>query len=379
MTESGTAAVIVAAGRGARAGGDRPKQWRRIAGRSLAHHATAAFVAHPAIALVVLVVNRGDDPSQWSFAGPLGVEIAYGGETRGASVLAGLDVLEGRGIDRVLIHDAARPCISRAVIDRVCEAVTETSGAAPALAVVDALWRGRETVDDVAARNGLWRAQTPQGFPFGPLLAAHRAGDGTAADDVEVARSAGMEVMIVDGEEQNLKVTGPGDFARAEALLSPPVRVGTGFDVHRFGPGDHVMLCGVPVPFDRGLKGHSDADVAMHAATDAIYGALAEGDIGRHFPPGDPKWKGASSDIFLAHAGQCAAARGYRIGNLDVTLICEAPRIGPLAGAMAARLSTILDVADGAVSVKATTSERLGFTGRGEGIAAQAVATLVRP
>jgi 2-C-methyl-D-erythritol 4-phosphate cytidylyltransferase/2-C-methyl-D-erythritol 2,4-cyclodiphosphate synthase len=280
----------------------------------------------------------------------------------------------------VLIHDVARPCASAALISRVLEALKAHEGAAPALPVTDALWRGAGgLVAGTQARDGLFRAQTPQGFRFAAILEAHRAHPGGAADDVEVARAAGIDVAIVAGDEANLKITAPEDFARAEKELqgTMDVRLGNGYDVHRFGEGDHVMLCGVKVPHGRGLMGHSDADVGMHALTDAIYGALAEGDIGRHFPPSDPRWKGAESHIFLRHAADLAAARGYRIGNADVTLVCEYPKIGPHALAMQEELSRIMGLEPGRVSVKATTSERLGFTGREEGIAALATVTLV--
>jgi 2-C-methyl-D-erythritol 4-phosphate cytidylyltransferase/2-C-methyl-D-erythritol 2,4-cyclodiphosphate synthase len=246
--------------------------------------------------------------------------------------------------------------------------------------VVDALWTGADgRVTGLAARDGLFRAQTPQGFRLDAILAAHAAHPGGAADDVEVARAFGLEVAIVDGDEDNLKVTHPADFARAAGLLGGmmDIRLGNGYDVHRFGPGAFVTLCGVNIPHDRGLQGHSDADVGMHAITDAIYGALAEGDIGQHFPPTDPQWKGAASEIFLRHAVARAADRGYRIGNADCTLVCEFPKIGPHAARMRGVLADIMGVDDDRVSVKATTSEQLGFTGRGEGIAALATVTLV--
>jgi len=228
-------------------------------------------------------------------------------------------------------------------------------------------------------RTGLWRAQTPQGFRFDAILAAHRAHPGGAADDVEVARVAGLDVAIVPGDERNLKITGPEDFERAERYLrdAMDIRTGNGFDVHAFGPGDRVVLCGIGIPHGQGLQGHSDADVGMHALTDAIYGALAEGDIGRHFPPTDPQWKGADSAVFLDHAVRLAAGRGYRVANGDVTLICERPKIGPHAVDMQTRLEEIMGLEPGRISVKATTSERLGFTGREEGIAAIATVTLV--
>jgi 2-C-methyl-D-erythritol 4-phosphate cytidylyltransferase/2-C-methyl-D-erythritol 2,4-cyclodiphosphate synthase len=286
---------------------------------------------------------------------------------------------------RVLIHDGARPLVSPALIGRLVAALDAHDGAAPALAVTDALWRGADgLVAGTVDRTGLYRAQTPQAFRFAAILAAHRAHPGGALDDVEVARAAGLDVAIVEGEEQNLKLTVPADFTRAEAILRgqamqgrPEIRLGNGFDVHAFCPGDHLWLCGVRLPHDRGLLGHSDADVGMHALTDAIYGALAEGDIGRHFPPSDPQWKGAASHIFLAHAMALARQRGFQLANCDVTLICERPKIGPHAADMQAELARIMAVEGARVSVKATTSERLGFTGREEGIAALATATLV--
>jgi 2-C-methyl-D-erythritol 4-phosphate cytidylyltransferase / 2-C-methyl-D-erythritol 2,4-cyclodiphosphate synthase len=369
-----TAVIIVAAGRGTRMGGEVPKQWQPLAGKPVLAHAVAAFAGLP----VVLVVH----PDDRARAEGLGVRLVDGGATRDASVLAGLQALAGAGIDRVLIHDGARPLVSRALIDRLVTALASHDGAAPALAVTDALWRGADgLVSGTVERTGLYRAQTPQAFRFAPILAAHLAHPGGALDDVEVARAAGLDVAIVDGEDTNLKLTFPGDFARAEAILKGrdmDVRLGNGYDVHAFCDGDHVWLCGVKVPHGRGLLGHSDADVGMHAVTDAIYGALAEGDIGRHFPPSDPQWKGAASHIFLAHAIALARSRGYDLGNCDVTLVCERPKIGPHALAMQMELARIMGVESGRVSVKATTSERLGFTGREEGIAALATATLVK-
>lgn len=371
-----TAALIVAAGRGLRAGGDVPKQWQIIARQSVVEHTLSAFENHPGIDRVVLVLH-GDDLGRV----PEGrVKVVVGGETRGQSVQAGLAALAGSGCERVLIHDVARPCVSAQVISDVIAALAQGAAAAPALAVTDALWRGIEgQVQGTQDRSGLFRAQTPQGFHYDTIVAAHAAFQGTAADDVEVARAAGIDVAIIPGDEDNLKITTPSDFARAERILrgNMDIRLGNGFDVHRFGPGDQVWLCGVSVPHGRGLQGHSDADVGMHALTDAIYGALAMGDIGRHFPPSDPQWKGAASHIFLRHAVGLAAEMGYRIGNVDVTLICEFPKVGPHAPAMMAALADVMGVDMGRVSVKATTSEKLGFTGREEGIAAMATATLV--
>ncbi len=374
-----TAAVIVAAGRGERAGGAVPKQWQALAGRRVADWTLAAFAAHPGIDHTVLVLHPDDlGAADWPHVAP--DDVAAGGATRCASVLAGLEVLAGQDVRKVLIHDVARPCIGADVITRVIAALDRYPGVAPALPVTDALWHGvGEVVTGVAEREGLYRAQTPQGFHFDAILAAHRAHPGGAADDVEVARAAGLAVHIVPGEEANLKITVPADFARAERELrsTMDIRLGNGFDVHRFGPGEAVILCGIEVPHARGLQGHSDADVGMHAVTDAIYGALAEGDIGRHFPPSDPQWKGAASEIFLRHAVGLAAERGYRIANADCTLICEHPKIGPHAAAMGAEMARLMGLAPGQVSVKATTSERLGFAGREEGIAALATVALV--
>jgi len=372
------AAIIVAAGRGTRAGGDVPKQWRVLHGRRVADWTVAAFQRHPRIDRVVLVLHPDDLGQAEGFAD---VTIAIGGATRDASVQAGLEALAGDPPGLVLIHDVARPLVSADVIDRVIAALACSAGAAPALAVTDALWQGEAgLVAGTRDRTGLYRAQTPQGFRYGAILAAHRAHPGGAADDVEVAGAAGLDVAIVAGDEVNLKITSSADFARAETLMGEAmdIRVGQGYDVHAFEPGAACMLCGVAVPHDRKLKGHSDADVGMHALTDALYGALAEGDIGQHFPPSEAQWKGAASHIFLEHAIGLARAKGYDLANCDVTLVCEQPKIGPHTGAMRAELARILGVDAGRVSVKATTSERLGFTGRQEGIAALAVATLVR-
>ncbi len=372
-----TAAIIVAAGRGTRAGGPVAKQWQSVAGRPVARWTLEVFAP---VAQLILVVHPEDSARAAAVAQGLDVTIVEGGATRDASVRAGLEALSAAAPDLVLIHDVARPCVSRGLIDRVIAALATSPGAAPALAVTDALWSGADgQVTGTHDRAGLYRAQTPQGFRYAEILAAHRAHTGGAADDVEVARASGLDVAIVPGEERNLKITGPEDFARAATLLETgmDIRLGNGFDVHRFGPGDHVMLCGVRVPHPRGLVGHSDADVGLHAVTDALYGALAEGDIGRHFPPSDPQWKGAESHVFLRHACKLAREKGFAISNVDCTLICEQPKIGPHAEAMMQAMAAIMDVAPDRVSVKATTSERLGFTGREEGIAALATATLV--
>ena len=371
------AVIITAAGRGTRMGGT-PKQWRDLAGRSVLARSIDAFAG---FGRIVVTVNPEDMAHAVATLGGT-VTLVAGGDSRSDSVRAGLGVLEGSGITHVLIHDGARPLVSGDVITGVVNALEGGAvAAAPALPVSDALWRGEDgRVTGMQSREGLFRAQTPQGFRLDAILAAHRAFPGGAADDVELARRAGHEVVITEGAEDNLKLTYGPDFDRARRILGTAmdIRLGNGFDVHAFEDGDHVTLCGVRVPHDRGLKGHSDADVGMHALTDAIYGALSEGDIGRHFPPSDPQWKGADSAIFLRHAADLARSRGFDFGNVDVTLICEAPKIGPHAIAMQDRLAQIMGIEGGRVSVKATTSERLGFTGRDEGIAAIATATLMK-
>ncbi|MGR3501179.1 bifunctional 2-C-methyl-D-erythritol 4-phosphate cytidylyltransferase/2-C-methyl-D-erythritol 2,4-cyclodiphosphate synthase [Pseudaestuariivita sp.] len=372
------AALIVAAGRGRRAGGDIPKQWQTLAGQPVAAWTVARFRAMPQISRILLVVH----PDDAAYAEEItGVTCVPGGATRAASVRAGLAALAEDPPSHVLIHDVARCTVPAEVIAAVCHALETHDGAAPGLEVSDALWRvDAGAISGTQDRGGLFRAQTPQGFDYAAITAAHDAFPGEAADDVEVARAAGLDVACVPGDEANLKITTPGDFARAEALLrtTMDIRLGNGFDVHRFGPGDHVTLCGLDIPHPRGLQGHSDADVGLHTITDALYGALAEGDIGQHFPPSDPQWKGAASDIFLKHAVALVAERGYRIANVDLTLICEAPKIGPHAPAMRAHVAGLMGLDVAQVSIKATTSERLGFTGREEGIAALATAALVR-
>ncbi|MHC0052845.1 bifunctional 2-C-methyl-D-erythritol 4-phosphate cytidylyltransferase/2-C-methyl-D-erythritol 2,4-cyclodiphosphate synthase [Actibacterium sp. D379-3] len=378
-----TAAIIVAAGRGTRAGGGIPKQYQMLRGQPVLARTVAAFAAHPAIGQIVVVTHPQDDALFSAALGALAGNVTHvpGGATRDASVQAGLAALSD-GCDTVLIHDGARPLVSAALIDRVIAALAHAPGAAPALPVTDALWHGAGgRVLAPHPRDGLFRAQTPQGFRLAAIRAAHAGYAGHAADDVEVALAAGLDVRIVEGEEDNLKITHPGDFARAERLLQGAdmdIRTGNGFDVHAFEEGDSVTLCGVTIPHSHALKGHSDADVGMHAVTDAIYGALAMGDIGQHFPPSDPQWKGAASHIFLAHAVALARDHSFTVTHTDVTLICERPKIGPHAAAMKAEMARIMGLDPTRVSVKATTSERLGFTGRAEGIAALATATLVK-
>lgn len=384
-----TAALIVAAGRGTRAGGGLPKQWRPLKGRRVIDWTLAAF-RQAGIEKIALVLSPDDSEAWAEFQGQPGIVLAPGGDTRSRSVLNGLEAIEAQDIAQVLIHDAARPCISPDLIHAVEEALKTSVAAAPALAVTDALWTGQDgKVTGTRDRDGLFAAQTPQGFRYAEILAAHRAHPGEAADDVAVARAAGLDVAIVPGNPDNIKITGPADFARAEVILDRAdndrskedrmdIRLGNGYDVHRFGAGDHVVLCGVKIPHDKGLQGHSDADVGMHAVTDAIYGALAEGDIGRHFPPSDPQWKGAASDIFLRHAVELARNKGFQISNVDCTLVCEYPKVTPHSAKMQAQMASILGIDADRVSVKATTSERLGFTGRSEGIAALATAALVK-
>lgn len=382
-TRHRTAAVIVAAGRGTRAGGGLPKQWRDLAGKSVLARTVDALSRHAGRTVVVL--HETDmDRGLAAFGGR--VTLVAGGATRSDSVRAALESLDGGAVDRVLIHDGARPLVAPATVGRVLDALDRHEGAAAGLAVTDALWR-TDASDDGALiwaclpREGLWRAQTPQGFRLEAILSAYRRFGGSAADDVAVALAAGLDVVALPGDEDNMKITWPADFARAERILGArmDIRTGNGFDVHAFGPGDHVWLCGMKLAHDRGLVGHSDADVGMHALTDAIYGALAEGDIGRHFPPSDPQWKGAASRIFLAHAADRIRARGFRLASADVTLVCERPKIGPHAIEMARVLADVIGADPARVSVKATTSERLGFTGREEGIAAIATVALLSP
>lgn len=376
------AALIVAAGRGVRAGGDIPKQWQMLGDARVVDHTIAIFERHPAIDVIALVLSAEDMAEAAAFKAR-GIRVTTGGADRAGSVRRGLALLGD--CDKVLIHDAARPCLPPEVIDRVIGALEHHCAAAPGQPVTDALWCGSDgTVSGAQDRSGLFAAQTPQGFDLPTIVAAHEGFSGQAADDVEVARAAGIAVAIVPGSADNIKITLPGDLNRAARILSQPserqmdIRTGNGFDVHAFGPGDHVMLCGVKIPHDQGLVGHSDADVGMHTVTDAIYGALAMGDIGQHFPPSDPQWKGAESHIFLRHAADLARKEGYRLTHIDCTLICEQPKVGPHAAAMRREMAAILEMDEGRISVKATTTERLGFTGRDEGIACMATATLVK-
>ena len=375
---SSTAVIILAAGRGTRAGKGKPKQWRDLAGKPVVQHSMDTFAQHPHISHLVLVVHPEDFVSEPWPSGPP-AEIIRGGETRRISTFAGLQAIEER-FEHVLIHDSARPCISHRMISDVCAALEHHPAAAPGLAVADALWHGQNgIVCGHQNRTNLFRAQTPQGFHLSQILAAHRNYRQDAVDDVEIARASGLEVAIVSGDDDNLKITTKEDFFHAERNLqgNMDIRLGNGFDVHKFDVDRELILCGVSIPHEWGLAGHSDADVGMHAITDAIYGALSLGDIGIHFPPSETKWKNAASDIFLTHSIQLAAQQGYRVGNVDCTLICQVPKISPYVTTMRERLAQIMGVGVEHVSVKATTTEQLGFTGRKEGIASFATVTMV--
>jgi len=377
-------ALVVAAGRGMRAGGGVPKQYRALAGSSVLRFSLDAFAAHPRVGAVRAVIHP-DDRTLYDAAAS-GLDLlapVAGGSTRQESVRLGLESLAALAPRHVLIHDGARPFVDAGIIDRTLDALAQTPAAIAAVPLADTLKRGVDgRVGATVDRAGLWRAQTPQGFHFDKILAAHRAAAGAElTDDAAVAERAGLDVALVMGSEANMKLTTDDDLRRAERLVATPAepRVGTGFDVHRFGPGDHVWLCGLKIAHTHGLIGHSDADVALHALTDAILGAIGAGDIGQHFPPSDPRWRGKESAHFLAHAAQLARAQGGRIAHVDVTIICERPKVGPHRTAMAARVAEILGLPVARCSVKATTTEGLGFTGRAEGLAAQAVATVMMP
>ena len=374
-----TVALLVAAGTGSRAGGTLPKQFAPLAGRPMIAHAHAALAGHPAIDRVVTVIGPDQDALLDAALGPL--ERVTGGATRRDSVRAGLEAIGDAA--RVLIHDAARPFLPTSVIDRLLAALDVAPGAVPVLPVVDTLARFEgDGLGAVVPREQLMRVQTPQAFRFVEILDAHRRWTGgDATDDAQMLRAAGGRVAAVEGDTMLDKITHPADFAAAEARHSATMRVrsATGFDVHRLEPGEELWLGGVRVPFHLGLSGHSDADVALHAITDALLGTTGEGDIGTHFPPSDPQWRGAESGQFLRHAASLVRARGGVIDFVDLTLICEMPKIGPHREAMRARIAELLEISTDQLSIKATTSERLGFTGRGEGIAAQAIATVRLP
>jgi 2-C-methyl-D-erythritol 4-phosphate cytidylyltransferase/2-C-methyl-D-erythritol 2,4-cyclodiphosphate synthase len=373
------AAILVAAGLGSRFGGEVPKQLVLLHGKPVLRHAAEALVPH--IDLLQPVGDAGLIGA--ALTGLIHLPIVPGGAERQDSVRAGLIALQPHAPDIVLVHDAARPVIPPGTIEAVLEALTRHPGAIPALPVSDTLKRGVDgLIQNTVPREGLFRAQTPQGFHYAILLRLHLAASGRAAtDDAGLLESAGLAVALVAGAEQNIKLTIPADLARLNHLLGARMipRIGTGFDVHAMAEGRKMIICGVDLPFEQGLAGHSDADVGIHALCDAIYGALAEGDIGRHFPPSEADWKDADSARFLKHAAGRIKARGGLLANADITLICERPKITPHAPAMRARLAELLNVKLDQISVKATTTERLGFTGRGEGIAAQASVLVLVP
>ena len=378
-------AVIVAAGSGERAGPGGAKQWRRLQGKPVARWSLESLLAAGARKGVVVIPQGDEALAAATFEGlPRWVTTA-GGATRAQSTLAGLHALDSDAGEIVLIHDAARPFLSETTISSLVEALESADGAVPALPMADTLKRSADAKAGTVtvAREGLWRAQTPQAFRMGRLVDAYAAwpADETPTDDAQVVERAGGVVALVRGDPLLMKLTYPEDFAMADALAGGArvTRIGQGFDAHRFGPGDEVWLCGVRIEHDRRLVGHSDADAGLHALTDALLGAIGEGDIGDHFPPTDNRWKGAPSEVFLKHAVELVAARGGQVVNVDVTLICERPKIKPHREAMRARLADILGVGPDRVSVKATTTEEMGFTGRGEGLAAQAVAAVELP
>lgn len=379
-------ALIVAGGSGQRFGAERPKQYLDLAGQPVLRRTVEAFLHHPQVSGVRVVIDPSWREAYDAAVAGLGLpDPVAGGASRQDSVRNGLEALAADAApDLVLIHDAARPLIDAVTIGAVIDALDATPGAIAAVQVADTLKRGSGiVVAGTVDRKGLWRAQTPQGFRFSAIREAHRAAAGLSlTDDAAVAERAGLAVALVPSKEDNFKVTTPDDLIRATRTIMGnlwDVRTGSGFDVHRFTDGDFVTLCGLRVPHSHGLEGHSDADVGLHALTDAILGALAAGDIGSHFPPTDPRWRGADSARFLRHAADLVAERGGVIAHTDVTIICERPKVGPHRAAMAERIAQILGIEVGRVSVKATTTEQLGFTGRREGIAAQAVATIRLP
>lgn len=377
------AVIIVAAGRGHRFGGEMPKQYRNLNGRAVLRHSLGIFCAHPAVSCVRTVIHPDDEALYNAAAEGLPVlPPVYGGATRQDSVRLGLESLKDEAPDIVLIHDGARPFVDFGIINRVINRAEKGDGAVPALPVTDTIKtvvktpEGTLKIEKTVDRSALWRVQTPQAFPFKDILNAHEKAKGRElTDDAAVAEEAGLSVILVKGTEENIKITTSDDLTRAEERCSqklPDIRTATGFDVHKFEEGSFVTLCNVKVPHDMGLNGHSDADVALHALTDALLGAAGSGDIGLHFPPSDNKWKGADSAQFLQYAVSLVKGLGGKILNADVTLICERPKIGPYRLQMTERLSELLEISASRISIKATTTEKLGFTGRKEGIAAQA-------
>lgn len=382
-------AVVVAAGTGSRAGGEKPKQYQMIGGRPVVWWALKSFCDHPAIAHIQPVIGAGQDALFAKSTVDLALEPpVIGGETRQDSCRLGLEALAKHEITHVLIHDAARPFVSAELISRVIAGLEKHQSAIPGLAIADTVKKAPYgTVERTIDRTGLWAVQTPQGFAYDSICAAHdkarASGQSSLTDDAAVAELAGLDVAIIPGSPDNRKMTTAADIAEADRALSasfhdlPDIRTGMGIDIHPFAEGDHVVLCGVPIAHTHRLAGHSDADAALHALTDAILGAIGEGDIGTHFPPNDPKWKNAPSAIFLAKAVELLARRGGKVGNVDIAILAEAPRIAPHLAQMKARLSALLGITEDRIAVKATTTEKLGFVGRGEGITAFAT-VLVR-
>lgn len=381
------AAVLLAGGRGVRAGGGMPKQYREVGGVSVLRRAIDSFIEHPRVDLIQAVIHPDDDALYAAVTNGLDILPAiYGGAERHLSALNGLQSVGQFSPDIVLIHDAARPFVPAALIDRVLAAVGQFPGAIPALPVSDTLKRvdhGQALISETVDRSELWRAQTPQGFLYNDILSAHmnRTSD-LPTDDAAVMEQFGMGVSVVDGDERNIKVTTEADFERLSQILGTNMtesRVGSGFDVHKLGAGDGIMLCGVNIDCEFALIGHSDADVALHALTDALLGAVGCGDIGLHFPPTDPQWRGAASHIFVEAAAAEIRKTGGTIANVDITIIGERPKVGPHRERMRAKVAEFLEISADRVNIKATTTERLGFTGRGEGLAAQAIANIEVP
>ncbi|MEM7492566.1 MAG: bifunctional 2-C-methyl-D-erythritol 4-phosphate cytidylyltransferase/2-C-methyl-D-erythritol 2,4-cyclodiphosphate synthase [Pseudomonadota bacterium] len=373
-------AVIVAGGKGSRAASDTPKQFTRLGSKPVYQWSLDIFTSHPAVQSVVLVVPEEYVATYRPDHNDSDIEVVSGGIDRTASVKAGLAALHANADDFVMIHDAARPGLSAKIISGLAEALEDADASAPALPVADALKHYDGQTMRSMSRDNLYRVQTPQAFRYGLIKTLLHERSGALVDDLSALEANGGKTKLIEGDERLSKVTWPSDFDRMERLLtlsnlSP--RVGTGFDVHAFGSGEFVTLCGLEIPHSKGLIGHSDADVAWHALTDAILGALAMGDIGDHFPPSDDQWKGAASSVFLKHACELAGDEGYRIANCDITIICEKPKIGPHRQAMCEATAALLDIPVSFIGVKATTTEQLGFTGRGEGIAAQAACMLV--
>ena len=380
------AAVIVAAGRGVRAGGSVPKQYARIGGEPVLRRTVGVFAAHPAVSTVVTVIHPDDEALARQAVGPAPVQFVAGGASRQESVCNGLKFLDKLDPEFVLVHDAARPFVTEDIIGKCLDAARRHGAAAAGVPMADTVKKtdGSDLVTDTIARDRLWRAQTPQAFRYRDLVAAHEAAAGRAlTDDAAVAEAAGLAVAMSPGSEDNFKITAAEDLARADRIAraaAPRITVvGHGFDVHAFGPGDHIVLCGIRIGHSHGLEGHSDADAALHALTDALLGALGAGDIGQHFPDSDPQWRGAASDRFVRHALGLAAAADGRLVNLDLTIVCERPKLQPHYDAMKRSLCNLTGLPPARIGLKATTTERLGFTGRGEGLAAQAVVALDLP